>query len=112
MDLSLEHLGNAVIVSLPGDVLDSNNSAEFKLDLTTLMESENRVILDMRSIRFVDSSGCGALLTCVRKLKGRDGDLKLFGLSEQMRSLFKLLRLDEIIEVFPSKEDAIRAFGA
>lgn len=110
MDFSLEHIGNAVIVSLPGDDLDSNNSPEFKRDITTLIESKNKVVLDMRSIRFIDSSGCGALLTCVRKLKAKDGDLKLFGLSEQVRSLFKLIRLDQIIEVFQSKEDAVKAF--
>lgn len=110
MDLSLEDIGEATIVSLPGNVLDSHTSPEFKRDITTLMESKNKVVLDMRSIHFIDSSGCGALLTCVRKLKNQDGDLKLFGLSEQVRSLFKLIRLDQIVDVFPSKEDAIKAF--
>ncbi|MBW1721808.1 MAG: STAS domain-containing protein [Deltaproteobacteria bacterium] len=110
MDFSTEKHGDVVVLSLQGDVLDADNSQEFKKDIASVLESNKKVVFDMRTMRFIDSSGCGALLSCVRKLKNSEGDLKLFGLSEQVRSLFQIIRLDQILDIFDTKEEAVKAF--
>lgn len=112
MDFRVEKIGDVAIVSLPGDVLDASNTQEFKQNIEPILESNSRVVLDMTEMRFIDSSGCGALLSCLRKLKTRGGDLRLLHVSKIVRGAFKLIRLDQILGIHDSREDALKAFKA
>jgi len=67
-------------------------------------------VLDLSRLRFVDSSGLGALLSCLRQLTGRGGDLRLSGMSKPVRALFELVRMHRIFDIYPTKEEAIKAF--
>ena len=81
MEFSVERIGDITIVDLPGDMLDASNSAELKQDVASVIETNTQVVFDMSHLRFVDSSGCGALLSCLRKINAKGGDLKLCGVT-------------------------------
>lgn len=70
-----------------------------------------RAVLDMSQLQFVDSSGLGAILSCLRELNKRDGDLSLCGLTKPVRTLFELVRMHRVFEIFNTREEAIRALG-
>ncbi len=110
MKFETKEIGPVAVVTPEGSVLDANNSPEFKQDFLSVLESKNQVAFDMGGMKFIDSSGCGALLSCLRKLKARGGDLKLFGLSEQIRSLFQVIRLDQILGTYDTREEALESF--
>ena len=110
MKFEMEEMGHVAIVTPEGDVLDAHNSPEFKQDVSPILESRSQVIFDMSGMRFIDSSGCGALLSCLRKLKAKGGDLRLFGLSKQVQSLFQIIRLDQILGTHETRDDALKAF--
>ncbi len=110
MKFEMEEMGRVVILTPEGDVLDANNSPAFKQDVSPFLEPGSQVIFDLSGMRFIDSSGCGALLSCLRKLKAKGGDLKLFGLSKQVRSFFQIIRLDQILGTHETRDDALKAF--
>ena len=110
MKFEMEEMGHIAIVTPEGDFLDANNSPEFKQGVSSMIESRSQVVFDMSGMRFIDSSGCGVFLSCLRKLQSKGGDLKLFGLSKQVRSLFQIIRLDQILGTHETREDALKAF--
>jgi anti-sigma B factor antagonist len=110
MEFIKEHVDNVAIITLPGDHLDANNSKEFKTDIAALLESERYVAFDMENLRFCDSSGLGAILSCLRKLNESSGDLKLYGMSKSVRALFELVRMHRIIDILNDRDEALRAF--
>ena len=65
----------------------------------------------MSELTFVDSSGCGALLSCLRKVKEAQGDLFLCRVSSQVRDLFKVVRMDQVFRIFDSREGAVDGFA-
>ena len=64
----------------------------------------------MNQVNFLDSSGCGTILSCLRQLKTAGGDLKMFGLQQPVRTLFELIRLHRIIDIFNTRDEAINAY--
>ena len=110
MNCTIDRIEDVAVVLLPGDALDASNSEEFKNDVETLLDENTQVVLDLSRLRFVDSSGCGALLSCLRRMKSKGGDLKLCGLSSPVRTLFELIRMHRIIDIFDEREEAVRAF--
>jgi anti-sigma B factor antagonist len=110
MQIACEKVGDVAVAAVPVEELDASNAGEFKRDIAPLLESNARMVLDLSGVRFVDSSGLGAFISCLRKLNAKGGDLKLFGMSKQVRAVFELVRMHRIFDILGSRDDAIRAF--
>ena len=76
-----------------------------------LMETSDRVVLDMSNIQFVDSTGLGVLISCLRLTHNRQGDLYLCGLSSALSSRFELMRLHRIFNIYGTTSEAVSAFS-
>ncbi len=110
MNLCIEKYNDVTVVVLPGESLDAANSKEFKNDMGLLLEENKKLVVDMSEMRFVDSSGCGALLSCLRQLNADGGDLKLCSVSKPVRALFELIRMHRIFDIYNTREEALTAF--
>jgi anti-sigma B factor antagonist len=103
-------MGDVAVASVPVEELDAGNAGEFKRDIAPLLDAHNRLVLDLSRLRFVDSSGLGAFISCLRKVNAKGGDLKLYGMSKQVRGVFELVRMHRVFDILATREDAIRAF--
>jgi anti-sigma B factor antagonist len=110
MQIAVEKKGEVAIVELPLEELDAGNVEQFKRELAPVLEANAKVVFDLERLRFLDSSGLGAFLSCLRKLNAKSGDLKLCGMSNQIRSVFQLVRMHRIFDIFNTREEAVRAF--
>lgn len=66
------------------------------------------VILDLRPVTFLDSSGLGAIVDLRGRLEPAGGRLRLVCGSETLR-LFQLMSLDQVIDLYPGLEEASAA---
>jgi anti-sigma B factor antagonist len=110
MELMCESIGDVMVVILAGAQLDASTAEEFKRDITPVLETHTQVVFDLSQLGFVDSSGLGAFLSCLRQVHAQGGDLKLCGLSQPIRALFELVRMHRIFHIFDTQEAAVRAF--
>jgi anti-sigma B factor antagonist len=106
----METIGNVAVATVPVEELDASNAGELKRDIAPLLETHTNLVLDLSRLRFVDSSGLGAFISCLRKLNARGGDLKLCGMSTQVRAVFELVRMHRVFDILPTRADAVRAF--
>src|SRR5579863_1654591 len=104
MPLNAEKTGEIVTLALPGETLDASNSKVFKAEVAPLLAPRAKLIFDMHQLRFVDSSGLGAILSCLRQLNGVGGDLKLCAMTKPVRALFELVRMHRVFEIFNTRE--------
>lgn len=111
MNIATESVQDLLIVTIPGETLDAGNVKTLKEELTPLLQPGAKLIFDLSQLRFVDSSGLGLLLSCLRQVHNTGGDLKLCGLSKAVRALFELVRMHRVFEVFATREDAKRSYG-
>jgi len=102
--------GIKIVSSLP-KVLDASNAMDFKADMGRILDESPRVVFDMSNVKFIDSAGCGALITSLRRLKGSGGTLKLYDVQKQVRSVFELVRMHKVIDIFNTRQEALRSFA-
>jgi anti-sigma B factor antagonist len=110
MELTVEKVADVTVVEIPVDELDASNSGELKHDIAPIIEANNKLVIDLSRLRFVDSSGLGALLSCLRQLTAKGGDLKLYGMQKQVRAVFELVRMHRIFNIYATREEAVQAF--
>lgn len=110
MEVTRENVGEVIVLTPQADALDAYNSKKFSGAVTGLVAPGDKLVLDLGRVKFVDSAGCGALITCIRHLRGGGGDLKLCAINKQVRMLFELVRLHNLLDILNTREEAVKAF--
>ncbi|MFZ4478376.1 MAG: STAS domain-containing protein [Rhodoferax sp.] len=101
---------DVLVIELNEENLDASNAREFRDAVQGMMHERTKVVLDMSGVKFVDSSGLGALISCLRLLNGRRGDFKLCAMSKTVRALFELMRMHRVFNIHDSRGEAVRSF--
>ncbi len=112
MTLNTEQIGDVVVVLMPEGALDAGVAPEFKAAAAALVAPGAKVVFDLSTTRFVDSSGLGAIVSTLRKLHEVKGDVRLCCLNKPVRALFELVRMHKVFEIFNTREDAVNSYGA
>ena len=112
MEIAVDKMGDVAVAELLVEELDASNAGEFKSDIAPVLEANTKLVFDLSRLRFVDSSGLGAFISCLRKVNAKGGDVKLCGMSKQVRAVFELMRMHRIFDIFGTREEAVQAFQA
>jgi anti-sigma B factor antagonist len=111
MNVSTEINKGVVIIFVKEERLDAHNSEELKAELNRIFEGGNRdIVVDLKQVRFIDSSGLGVLVSGFKNASTRQGTLKLSALQAQVKSMFELTRLHRVFDIFSSADDALDSF--
>ena len=108
MNISLEKRNDKILLTLKEERLDAHNSGELKDYLQRLLEGgPTSLVIDLSEVRFIDSSGLGALLSGYKNASLRQGSLALAGLQSRVRSMFELTRLHRVFDIYPNLQEAL-----
>ena len=116
MDLfTIEKKDDIVIVHFKEDIKKFNAliTEEAKKQLNALFDAPNtKLILSLKGIKYVDSSGFGVLLSLMKTANNKYGFLKICDVSDEVMELFKLLQLHNIFDIEDNVEDCLKSFSA
>ncbi len=110
MNLIVEQFGDVAVATVTEEQLDASNASDFKLEMEPVLRDFTKVVLDLGRVQFVDSRGCGMILSCLKNLTERKGDLKICSVTRPVRTVFDLVRLHRICDILDTKEQAVAAF--
>jgi anti-sigma B factor antagonist len=110
MKLNVQPSGDVAVVTVQVEFLDGGNAKAFKEQITPVCGQYHKVVLDLGQVQFVDSTGCGAILTCLKQLSAAKGDLKLCRVTRPVQALFDLVRIQRILECYATVEEAVKSF--
>ena len=108
--VSRDVVEDVVVYAIDGE-LDLEEVRRLKNVLMDDLNSGNiRVVLDMRWVRFIDSSALGLFANMGKRFQDKGGDLRFANINPQTRRVFKVFRLDRLFRDFGTLEEAIRSY--
>ena len=110
MTTDVEQVGSVTVVTVHTEQLDAGNADEFRELVAPVLEGCRNLVLDLGKVQFVDSRGCGALLSCLKQVSARGGDLKLCCVTKFARTALDLMRFHHLCEITVTRDQAVRAF--
>lgn len=100
MDITFSDHGEHKIVSVKGEV-DLYNVSELKKQLFTVTDGScPSVVVDMKDVNYMDSSGIGALVAGQKKMKAHSGKFALMNIKDDVLNILKLATLDKFFTIF------------
>ena len=111
MELSIREDGRVTIVSISGDLVIGEPEAAFKKEILRLHDrGKVDLLIDCSSLRFVDSTGLGALVRALTTSQNEGGQAKLLGVGPHLMKLLEMTKLDSVLENFTDMETAVSSF--
>ena len=102
-------VGDVMVLVAPG-ALDARNAQGARDYLKQQIASGGaKVVIDLSTVSFIDSSGLGVLLTALKTARAAGGDVRLTGLTPPVKTIFELTRLFQVFSSFPTTEPAVQS---
>ncbi|NLV68390.1 MAG: STAS domain-containing protein [Spirochaetes bacterium] len=110
MDISSRAKGEVVILDISGEI-DLYNAPEIKDIVNKLIDQKKyNVIINLKEVTYIDSSGIGALISSLSNLKKYQGGLKIINVFASVKKVFELTKLTSFFEIYDSEYEAVKAF--
>ena len=105
--------GQVAILDLDGRLTLGESSVTLRDSVRGLLAGGHKnIVINMKDVDYVDSSGLGELVSAFATAKRDDAKLKLVNLAQRVHGLLQITKLLTVFETFDSEEDAIRSFEA
>ena len=102
--LSVEAQGPTTIAHVGGE-LDAHTAPRLRKVLHELTaQGHLDVVVDMRELSFVDSTGLGVLVGALKRQRVAGGTLRLAGLTDGVLKVFRITGLDTVFDVVPDPD--------
>ena len=109
MAISVEiiHSGRALVLKVVAESLETDNVAGFRSAITPMLDKSAHFIIDLSDVEFMDSTGLGSMLSCLRIVKSKGGTLKLCNLTPEVKQLFEMVMMDRVFDIFGTADEAM-----
>lgn len=113
MQFEHELIGRTLVFHVHNLLLDAHGADQFKRQmLIALNEGEfTNIIINLNSVKMVDSSGLGALLFARRQVVQKDGKCYLINPSPKVKNLLKISKLQDAFAYSEQVEEALEKLG-
>ncbi|MGH3135615.1 MAG: anti-sigma factor antagonist [Gaiellaceae bacterium] len=100
-----------VVLAIYGDV-DLHVAEELRSRLTAAIDEGLALVIDLSAVTFVDSTTLGVLLGGLKRLRAKEGRLRLVAPGTEIRRIFELTMLDRVFDLDATRDEALAAVVA
>jgi len=105
MESTIEQHGKHTLVTVEGEV-DYFHLTQFKELMKPLIEGTDKsIIIDLKGVSFMDSSGIGVLVTSHKKMQKKDSHFALLNVPGDIMTLLKLGTIEKFLTIYDSVDE-------
>ncbi len=106
MEFTVEHAPGYTVVAGTGRLNMVKAPKLREVVAEVVAAGHHHVVLDMAGVEFMDSSGLGALVGCLKLARQAGGDLRIADVNDQVRMVLKLTGMDRVLTPYGSAQEA------
>lgn len=110
MQIEQQDNGNIVILMIEGQLV-ANNAYLLKNQFNRLITEKPDFVIDLARMDYIDSTGLGALVSCLRSATENKGTIKICCLQNKPRMLFDITKAYKIFDIYETREQAVASFA-
>ncbi|MCD6379717.1 STAS domain-containing protein [bacterium] len=101
-----------VIIELSGKLMGGDDSSKFRDLIYDLLEKNKKnIVVNLGKVSWINSAGMGILISGYTTMRKHQGDLKLLNVSNKIKSLLYVTKLNLIFESFDNEIEAVQSYS-
>jgi len=111
MEIGIEIREKFSLIHVDGD-LSEDDLGKLKEAVDTLMKKGYmHVVLDLTGVSYMTAKGLGALVNHWDRIRFKRGDFRIVGLNSRLMHLFRMMGVDQILDVYPDVQTMMEKTG-
>jgi anti-sigma B factor antagonist len=111
MSLKEKMAGDVAVLTPKGKLMGGPETVSVHDRIKELVSTDaKKVIIDLSKVKWMNSSGLGALMGAMTTVRNADGDLRLASVTDKVQSLLMITKLITIFETYESVDEAVDSF--
>ncbi|CAN5764327.1 STAS domain-containing protein [soil metagenome] len=111
LNISERQAGDITILDLSGKITIGEGSVALRGTIRRLLgEGRNKILLNLGSVGYIDSSGIGELVSSFTAVNKENGQLKLLNLTQKIQDLLAITKLLTVFDVFEDEGEALGSY--
>ena len=112
INISERQAGDVTILDLEGKVTIGEGSVALRSAIRRLLgEGKNKILLNLGTVGYIDSSGIGELVSSFTAVNKEGGSLKLLNLTQKIQDLLAITKLLTVFDVYDAEAEALASFN-
>lgn len=112
MEVQVREAGGVNVVSVVGELTNLTSVAFFNRVVAMRRQSGTRIVLDLRGLTYLDSTGAGQLWRTVESARTEGGAAVLAAVPPMARKVLDLLGMSKELVIAESVDDAVKSLSA
>ena len=105
-----EHEG-VTILDLKGRITVGPEASALRERVAALVAASTKnLVLNLKNIDYIDSTGLGAVVMCATSMRKNQGNVRLLNLTKRNIELLIMTKLATVFEIFNDEQDAVNSF--
>jgi len=111
LNINERQAGDVTVLDMSGKITIGEGSVNLRAAIRRLLEEgKKRILLNLASVSYIDSSGIGELVSSYTAINKEGGQLKLLNLTQKIKDLLTITKLLTVFDVYESEADALNSF--
>jgi len=113
MEFSKGNLSGFPVFKLKGKIMGEPKCELFCNELLELIDSDQKqIVLDFSQVRWINSTGIGMMLSCMKRSREKGGELYFTGIKGRVAYYFRITKLETELDLFETLDQAIQVLNA
>src|SRR3989338_1341633 len=107
MQITQSDIKGFKVLTIEGEV-DLNSSPEMRKVFNDLIDKgAKKIVVSFERVAYIDSSGLATLIEMMQRLKKSQVSLYLVQMSEKIKNLFEITKLDILFAIYRTQDEAL-----
>ncbi len=113
MKSTVRDVGNVRVIALEGKITIGAGDVQMRgLVESALADGRTNILLDLKGVSHIDSSGIGEMVGCYTTVARRGGSMKLLNLPSKINDILQVTQLITVFDVFDNEAEALSSFSS
>jgi anti-anti-sigma factor len=109
MKIKIDYIKDIAVLVIDGKI--NINSSKLIESIGLLLDKgTSKIVIDMHNVEFVDYNGLSVLAIIYKNTLNYKGVMKLCGISIHIQELLRVVKLDDVFEIYDNLDDALESF--
>lgn len=111
MTLKEKMYDDVAVLSLKGNMVGEPDTDKLRDRIYGLLQEDlKKIVIDLKGVRWINSSGLGVLIASLTSVKNKGGDLRLSNITDKVESLLVITQLVKVFKTYETVDRAVASF--
>ena len=111
LDIKERQAGDVTVLDMSGSIKMGEVRGVLRNAIRNLVSGgQKKILLNLGSVKYIDSSGIGELVSSYTSINNASGQLKLLNLTQKLQDLLTITKLLTVFDVYDSEADALNSY--